>query len=120
MVKENILGTICARGGSKGTPGKNVREIAGKPLIVHTIELALRVPSISRVVVSTDPEHRGDLRGLGQEVRQRDPFTRRALPCEPIPAMNDQVGVSLSGLLDEGMEDLDCVLEAPGLVDMRV
>jgi len=33
-----ILGTICARGGSKGVPNKNIRELAGKPLIAYTIE----------------------------------------------------------------------------------
>jgi len=33
-----ILGTICARGGSKGVKNKNIRRIAGKPLISYTIE----------------------------------------------------------------------------------
>ena len=31
------IATICARGGSKGLPGKNIRDFAGKPLIVHSI-----------------------------------------------------------------------------------
>ena len=35
-----ILITICARGGSKGIPGKNIKIINGVPLIVYTIELA--------------------------------------------------------------------------------
>jgi len=48
------LGLICARGGSKGVPGKNIRVIDGKPLIVHAIEMALQVEQIDRVVVSTD------------------------------------------------------------------
>jgi CMP-N,N'-diacetyllegionaminic acid synthase len=39
----NILITICARGGSKGVPGKNIKNLAGKPLINYTIELAKRV-----------------------------------------------------------------------------
>lgn len=48
---------IFARGGSKGVPRKNVRLLAGKPLIVHSIELAKRCPSVSAVIVSTeDPE----------------------------------------------------------------
>lgn len=50
------LGLICARGGSKGVPGKNIRTIAGKPLIVHAIEMALQVDEIDRVIVSTDSE----------------------------------------------------------------
>ncbi len=36
----NILVTICARGGSKGIPGKNIRPLAGKPLIGYTIDIA--------------------------------------------------------------------------------
>ena len=49
-----ILAIIPARGGSKGIPGKNIKELAGKPLIAYTIEAARRAPSVSRVVVSTD------------------------------------------------------------------
>jgi CMP-N,N'-diacetyllegionaminic acid synthase len=36
----NILITICGRGGSKGIPGKNIRFLAGKPLIAYSIEVA--------------------------------------------------------------------------------
>lgn len=45
---------IPARGGSKGIPKKNIRLIAGKPLIAWSIEPALKVELINRVVVSTD------------------------------------------------------------------
>ena len=50
----SLLALIPARGGSKGIPGKNIRPLAGKPLISHTIAAALQVPEISRVVVTTD------------------------------------------------------------------
>ena len=49
-----LLALIPARGGSKGIPGKNIRPLAGQPLISHTIAAALQVPTIERVVVSTD------------------------------------------------------------------
>ncbi|MEZ4233137.1 MAG: acylneuraminate cytidylyltransferase family protein [Polyangiaceae bacterium] len=45
---------IFARGGSKGLPGKNVRPLAGKPLIAHSIEVAHQVPELERVFVSTE------------------------------------------------------------------
>ena len=51
-----VVAIIPARGGSKGIPGKNLRVVAGKPLIVHTIEHALATPSIGRVIVSTDDD----------------------------------------------------------------
>jgi CMP-N,N'-diacetyllegionaminic acid synthase len=50
----NILSIIPARGGSKGIPRKNVKLIAGKPLIAWTIETALALQAIDRVLVSTD------------------------------------------------------------------
>jgi len=45
---------IFARGGSKGLPGKNIRLLAGKPLIAWSIEQALAVKRIEKVIVSTD------------------------------------------------------------------
>lgn len=50
------IASICARGGSKGLPGKNIRPFAGKPLIVHSIEQALACARIDGVYVSTDDE----------------------------------------------------------------
>lgn len=45
---------IPARGGSKSIPDKNIRLLAGKPLIVHTITAALKSRLVTRVIVSTD------------------------------------------------------------------
>lgn len=49
-----VVGVIFARGGSKGVPGKNIKNFSGKPLIAWTIEQALSIPEINRVLVSTD------------------------------------------------------------------
>lgn len=49
-----ILGIIPARGGSKSVPKKNIRLLAGKPLIAYTIETAQKCKMLSRTVVSTD------------------------------------------------------------------
>ena len=51
-----IFAFIFARGGSKGLPGKNIRPLAGKPLIAHAIETARASRHIQRVIVSTDDE----------------------------------------------------------------
>lgn len=53
---KKILGLIPARGGSKRLPGKNIKPLLGKPLIVWTIEQALKSKLIDRVIVSTDDE----------------------------------------------------------------
>jgi CMP-N,N'-diacetyllegionaminic acid synthase len=51
-----VLITICARGGSKGIPGKNIKPILGKPLINYTIELTQRLINNwdAKVALSTD------------------------------------------------------------------
>lgn len=64
---------IFARGGSKGLPGKNIRPLGGKPLIAWSIEQALAVRRIEKVIVSTDsPEIASVARDYGAEV----PFLR--------------------------------------------
>ena len=47
---------IPARGGSKGLPGKNIKNFKGKPLIAHAIEAALSSKYVKKVFVSTDDE----------------------------------------------------------------
>jgi CMP-N,N'-diacetyllegionaminic acid synthase len=49
-----VLGLIPARGGSKGVPGKNLRDVAGKPLIAWTIEAAAASKYVDRQVISSD------------------------------------------------------------------
>ena len=70
---ELTLAVIPARGGSKGITWKNLREIGFKPLIVHTIEAALKSESIDKVYVSTDSQRIADVaEAAGAEV----PFLR--------------------------------------------
>ncbi|MBI2047952.1 MAG: acylneuraminate cytidylyltransferase family protein [Parcubacteria group bacterium] len=51
---KKILGVITARGGSKGIPRKNIKELCGKPLIAYTIEAAKGSKYLTRCIVSTD------------------------------------------------------------------
>jgi CMP-N,N'-diacetyllegionaminic acid synthase len=69
----NALGLIPARGGSKGVPRKNIRELAGKPLVAWTIETALGCARIDRLVVSTDDE---DIAAVCRELGAEVPFLR--------------------------------------------
>lgn len=48
------LAVVPARGGSKGLPGKNIRPLAGLPLLVHSLRCAASTPRIARTIVSTD------------------------------------------------------------------
>lgn len=51
-----MLAVIPARGGSKGLPGKNIRPLAGLPLVAHSVRCAAMCPAVDRCVVSTDSE----------------------------------------------------------------
>lgn len=73
--KGKIVAVILARGGSKSIPGKNIRSLAGKPLIAYAIEAALKSKLLDRVIVSTDNEEIANIaRKYGAEV----PFMRPA------------------------------------------
>jgi CMP-N-acetylneuraminic acid synthetase len=50
----NVIGFIPARGGSKGVPNKNLKNLGGKPLIKWTIEDAIRSKCFDQIVVSSD------------------------------------------------------------------
>ena len=52
-----ILAIIPARGGSKGIPNKNVKILAGKPLIYYSIEAGQNSKYVTRTVLSTEAEN---------------------------------------------------------------
>lgn len=56
MSEPSTVAVITARGGSKGLPRKNLKVLAGKPLVVWSIEAALQARRIQAVVVSTDDD----------------------------------------------------------------
>jgi N-acylneuraminate cytidylyltransferase len=80
-----MLAIIPARGGSKGVPRKNVRLLAGRPLIAWTIEAALQAQAIDRVVVSTDDDEIAAVAAAaGAEIIRRPPeLAQDTTPTEP-------------------------------------
>ena len=98
----NIVALIPARSGSKRVPDKNIRPLAGHPLIAYTIAAALGSGIFSDVIVSTDSEHYAEIvKYYGAEV----PFLRPAelagdqspdiewLAITPLAACRRQVAV---------------------------
>ena len=70
-----VVALICARGGSKGLPGKNIRFLAGRPLIAWAISQAKAVNRVQRVIVSTDSE---DIAEVARQAGAEVPFLRPA------------------------------------------
>ena len=72
---QDILLTICARGGSKGVKNKNIRLLDNRPLIAHTINQAKSWGKATRIVISTDSE---DIAKVGRLYGVDVPFLRSA------------------------------------------
>lgn len=70
-----MIAIIPARGGSKGLPGKNIRNLHGKPLIAYTIEAALKSPYIEEAILSTDSQ---EIANVGLQYGVTVPFLRPA------------------------------------------
>jgi CMP-N-acetylneuraminic acid synthetase len=70
-----VLGVIPARGGSKGIPRKNIRILAGKPLLQYTAESALAAKRLTRVVLSTED---AEIAEVGRRCGLDVPFLRPA------------------------------------------
>ena len=66
---------VPARGGSKGVPRKNLRLLAGRPLIAYAIETGLKAQLVDRVIVSTDD---AEIAAVAHEWGGTVPFLRPA------------------------------------------
>jgi CMP-N,N'-diacetyllegionaminic acid synthase len=71
----NTLGVITARGGSKGIPGKNLKRLAGRPLLDYTIESSVASGAFERIVLSTDDD---EIAAYGRSRGCDVPFIRPA------------------------------------------
>lgn len=72
---KRVLAIIPARGGSKGLPGKNIRELCGKPLIAWSVEQGLACEYVDAVLVSTDS---AEIAAIAARHGARAPFLRPA------------------------------------------
>lgn len=111
-----ILGIIPARGGSKGIPRKNIKMIAGKPLIGWSIEAARQSKWIDKFVVTTEDKEIAEVAaGFGAEVIPRPPELARddspllgtlqhvlkTVPCDVIVLLHPTSPVRSPGLIDD-------------------
>ncbi|MCU1536257.1 MAG: acylneuraminate cytidylyltransferase [Humibacillus sp.] len=102
-----VLAVIPARGGSKGLPGKNVRPLAGLPLIAHSIRAAALTSEITRCVVTTDaPEIAEVARAHGGDV----PFLRPSELAADDTPMAPVVRHALEWVEDDEGRTYDAVL----------
>jgi pseudaminic acid cytidylyltransferase len=95
------VAVIPARGGSKRIPRKNIRPFAGKPMIGHSIECALRSGLFDRVMVSTDDDEIADVaRHFGAEV----PFRRPPELSDDHSGTTEVIAHAVRWLKDDGTD----------------
>ena len=122
----SVLAIIPARGGSKGLPGKNIREICGKPLIAWSIEQAIESEFIDAVVVTSDcPEIIEVAKQFGAQVpfvRPAELATDNSSTMDVVVHAHDYYSKSLSMNFDYSVlieptapirekDDIDCMIK---------
>jgi CMP-N,N'-diacetyllegionaminic acid synthase len=106
-----MIAIIPARGGSKGLPGKNIRDLNGIPLIAHTIEAALKSKKISRVILSTDCER---IANIGKQFGAEVPFFRPAhLASDTARAIDTYIHTLDELLKNEGLNVKEVIVLQP-------
>lgn len=70
---KSVLAIIPARGGSKGLPGKNIKSLCGKPLLVWSLEQALKSKYLDTIFVSTDSK---EIANIAKQYGAEIPFLR--------------------------------------------
>ncbi len=96
-----VIALIPARSGSKRLPDKNIRPLAGHPLIAYTVSAALASHVFSDVVISTDSEKYA---GIAENYGASVPFMRPARFAEDFSPDIEWVEYTLRRLADEGRE----------------
>lgn len=113
----SIWVAVFARGGSKGLPGKNLRVLAGLPLVAHSIRVGLEIPGVSGVLCSTDSE---EIRTVAEQHGATVPFLR------PAELAEDESPEWLSWkhlaqhLIEAGAAPEDLLVSLPATAPLRI
>lgn len=97
--RPQVLALVPARGGSKGVPRKNVRLLAGRPLLSYVASAALESGVCDRLVLSTDDE---EIAAVGRECGLEVPFLRPAELARDESPMLPVLQHALERLSDQG------------------
>jgi N-acylneuraminate cytidylyltransferase len=106
MIKIDTLIIIPARGGSKGIPRKNIKKLAGKPLIYYSIDVARLITSDENICVSTDDE---EIIRYVEEYGLKVPFKRPDELATDFSTSNDVIIHALSYYENKG-KSFDAVI----------
>lgn len=100
------LVVIPARGGSKGIPRKNIKPFLGRPLIHYSIDVARRIASDDRIILSTDD---GEIAEVGRQTGLPVPYMRPGYLATDTASSRDAI-LDVMDWADSTGIDYDCVL----------
>lgn len=106
----DTLFVIPARGGSKGLPGKNIRDLCGKPLIVYSIDIARAFADDEHICVSTDSE---EIKRVVENYGLKVPFLRPDYLATDTATSNDVLVHAVNFFIGQGREYKKLVLLQP-------
>ena len=100
-MKKHSLAIITARGGSKRIPGKNKKAFCGKPILLYSIDAALRSGLFDEVMVSTDDE---EIAQLAIKAGAQVPFMRSAETANDYASTDDVIREVLDNYKNRGQQ----------------
>ena len=106
----DTLFVIPARGGSKGLPGKNIKELCGKPLISYSIDIAREFVNDIHICVSTDSE---EIKYVVESYGLTVPFLRPDYLATDTATTNDVLVHAINFFMEQGVEYKKIVLLQP-------
>lgn len=107
LKNKKTLAVITARGGSKGIPRKNIKDLAGKPLIAYTIEAANKSQYLTRAIVSTDD---AEIAQIAKQYGADIPFIRPTELAQDKSASIEAIQHAIKWLQKNKNEDYDYIM----------
>lgn len=101
MKLQDTLFVITARGGSKGLPGKNIKDLCGKPLIAYSIDIARAFTDDENICVSTDS---AEIKAIVEKYGLKVPFLRPESLATDTASSNDVLVHAVQFYNDLGRE----------------
>ena len=97
----NILYLIPARGGSKGIPHKNIKELCGRPLIQYSIDIARKLTTDDNICVSTDDV---EIKNVAESLGLKVPFMRPDYLASDTATSSDVIVHAINFYKEKGVE----------------
>ena len=116
------LCSVCARGGSKGVPNKNIRSLLGKPLLLHSLDQARQSGLFDCIVVSSDSPKILQMAkewGVDHAIERPEELATDSAPKLPVIQHCFLTAETMSGMTFDNVVDLDATSPLRNQADLK-